>query len=174
MFFELFAAFFKIGLFSFGGGYAMLPLIQAEVVDCPSRVWLTLTEFTDIVAISQMTPGSISINCATYVGYVVSGNVLGSLLATIGVCLPSLIIMTLLSKFYLYFRKNKYFSAVVKAVEPAVIGLISAAAIALMNGDNFIDIHSLIIFVVVVLGALKELDPILLMIASAIYGIIIY
>ena len=91
---QLFITFFKIGLVGFGGGYAMLSMVQYEVVEVHG--WLTVGEFTDIVAISQMTPGPIIINCATYIGYTATGgSILGSLLATAAVCLPAIIIMTL-------------------------------------------------------------------------------
>ena len=91
---ELLYSFLKIGLFGFGGGYAMLSLIQSEIVD--KHGWITNAEFTDIVAISQMTPGPIAINSATYVGYTATGSVWGSVLATVGVCLPSMIIMMIM------------------------------------------------------------------------------
>ena len=102
----LFVIFFKIGLFSFGGGYAILPLIQKEVVE--SHKWISVTQFTDIVAVSQVTPGPIAINSSTYVGYLVTGNVVGATVATVGLILPSVIVMTLFSIFFLKFKDNKY------------------------------------------------------------------
>ena len=95
---QLFFTFFVIGLFTFGGGYAMLSLIQNEVV--VNHAWITAQEFTDMVAISQMTPGPIGINSATYVGYAVSGNIFGSLTATFAVCLPSFLIILTICKIY--------------------------------------------------------------------------
>ena len=108
---NLFWAYLKIGLFGFGGGYAMLSLIQHEAVEVvhygESQPWLTPTEFTDIVAISQMTPGPIGINSATYVGYVAAGNsIWGSIIATFAVCLPSFILVLLVSRFILKHKDN--------------------------------------------------------------------
>ncbi|MDR2293197.1 MAG: chromate transporter [Prevotellaceae bacterium] len=141
---QLFITFFKIGLFGFGGGYAMLSMIQYEVVE--AHQWVDIKEFTDIVAISQSTPGPIAINCATYIGYTATGgNILGSTVATFAVCLPSIIIMLIVCKFFLAFRKNKYFSAALKGMMPAAIGLVAAAALMLMNSHNFVDYKSVII-----------------------------
>ena len=99
LYLQLFWTFFKIGLFGFGGGYAMLSLIQGEVVT--AHGWLTSQQFTDIVAVSQMTPGPIGINSATYVGFTATGSVWGSVVATFAVCLPSFILMLTISKFFL-------------------------------------------------------------------------
>jgi len=143
----LFYTFFKIGLFGFGGGYAMLSIIQFEVVE--AHQWLTASEFTDIVAISQVTPGPIAINSATYIGYqVTGGTVLGSAIATIAVCLPSIIIMSLICRFFLLFKNNRYVIAALSGMKPAAIGLIAAAAIMLMNKQNFPDYTSILIFMV--------------------------
>jgi len=137
----LFIVFLKIGLFGFGGGYAMLSMIQYEVVEV--NKWLNVAEFTDIVALSQMTPGPISINCATYIGYTVTnGNVLGSVLATFAVCLPSVLIMIGICRFFFMFKNNKYVTAALLWMKPAAIGLIAAAALLLMNSHNFIDWRS--------------------------------
>ena len=145
--FTLFCTFFKIGLFGFGGGYAMLSIIQYEVVE--RHQWLNAGEFTDIVAISQVTPGPIAINSATYIGYqVTGGTLLGSAIATIAVCLPSIIIMTLICRFFLLFKNNRYVMAALSGMKPAAIGLIAAAAIILMNKQNFPDCTSIIIFIV--------------------------
>ena len=143
----LFYTFFKIGLFGFGGGYAMLSIIQYEVVE--AHQWLTAGEFTDIVAISQVTPGPIAINSATYIGYqVTGGTALGSAIATIAVCLPSIIIMALICRFFLLFKNNRYVMAALSGMKPAATGLIAAAAIILMNKQNFPDHTSIIIFIV--------------------------
>jgi chromate transporter len=143
---RLFYTFFKIGLFGFGGGYAMLSLIQYEVVE--ANQWLTAGEFTDIVAISQVTPGPIAINCATYIGYqATGGTILGSVFATLAVCLPSVIIMVLICRFFMYFSKNRYVIAALSGMKAAAIGLIAAAAILLMNKQNFPDYASVFIFI---------------------------
>lgn len=170
---ELFISFFKIGLFGFGGGYAMLPLIQHEVVAAP-HCWLSIADFIDIVAISQMTPGPIAINCATYVGYTVSSSTLGAMIATFAVCLPPFIIMLTISSFYLKFRENHYMEMIFAGLKPAIIGLIAAAALTLMNSHNFIDYKSGIIFAAVFIATIAKVDPIKLVLASGLAGMIIY
>ena len=135
---QLFVTFFVIGMFTFGGGYAMLSLIQGQVVT--SHEWIFQSTFTDIVAISQMTPGPIGINCATYVGYDVlmkaSGShllgILGSFTATLALVLPSFIIVLALVKFYMKFRSSHVFESVMSWLRPSVVGLIGAAAIIVM------------------------------------------
>ena len=144
---ELFYTFFKIGLFGFGGGYAMLSLIQYEVVE--AHQWLTTNEFMDILAISQVTPGPVAINSATYIGYIATGGtVLGSAVTTLAVCLPSIIIMTIVCRFFLLFKTNKYVQAALSGMMPTAFGLIAAAAIVLMDKQNFGDYGSIIIFIV--------------------------
>lgn len=105
LYWELFFTFFKIGLFGFGGGYAMLSMVQYEVVE--AHGWLTMGEFTDIVAISQMTPGPIIVNSATYIGYTATGgSIVGSLTATCAVCLPAILIMVLICRFFMMFKQS--------------------------------------------------------------------
>ena len=139
---ELFWIFFKIGAFTLGGGYAILPLIQDDVVDF--HKWLNIQQFTDIVAISQVTPGPISLNSATYVGYLVGNKagiwngILAGTIATIGLILPSVIVMTFFSKFYLKFQDNKYIDNAFAGLKIVVVGLILAAAILLIDKNNFI------------------------------------
>ena len=143
IFLELFYTFFKIGLFSFGGGYGMLSVIQGEVVT--RHAWLTAAEFTDIVAVSQMTPGPIGINSATYVGYTAvlnaTGNgglaVLGSLAASLAVMLPSIVLMLIVSRFFMKYSKHRNVEAVFRLLRPAVVGLIASAALLLMTEENF-------------------------------------
>ena len=166
---QLFITFFKIGLFGFGGGYAMLSLIQHEIVE--NHNWLTTSEFTDIVAISQMTPGPIGINAATFVGYTASGNVWGAAIATIALCLPSFILMLIICKLFSLFRANPYFDAAFKALRPIVVGLIASAALILITPDNFSDYKSVIIFAVAFFATWKlKLHPILTIIAAGVFG----
>ena len=175
----LFFVFFKIGMFSFGGGYAILPLIQADVVDL--HKWVNVQQFTDIVAISQVTPGPISLNTATYVGYLI-GNKVGfwdafimGTVATIGLILPSVIVMSFFSKFYLKFQDNKYMDNAFTGLKIVVVGLILAAAIMLIDKNNFIDWKSVVIFIISVILVLKwKVNPILLTVIAGIAGIIIY
>lgn len=169
----LFVVFFKIGLFSFGGGYAILPLIQKEVVVI--HKWITVSQFTDIVAVSQVTPGPIAINSSTYVGYLVTGNVIGATVATVGLIMPSVIIMTIFSIFFLKFQDNKYISNAFAGLRVVVVGLILSATLLLMDKDNFIDFKSIIIFGVTLLLFLKwKVNAIWLTVGAAIVGILIY
>ena len=143
---QLFLSFFKIGLFGFGGGLAILSLIQMEV---EQNGWMTQQEFVDIVAVSQVTPGPIGINCATYVGYTVGG-FWGSVLATFAIVLPSLIIMLSICKAYFWlnkrFKGNPYFEQTLRMLRFTVLWLIASAALLLMKPTTFIDSISWVIF----------------------------
>ncbi|MBR2493224.1 MAG: chromate transporter [Paludibacteraceae bacterium] len=171
-FLALFWSFLKIGIFGFGGGYAILALIENEVVDIHG--WMTTTEFTDIVAISQATPGPIVINCATYVGYTATDSIIGSAIATFAVCLPSLILASLAARFIYKFRDNKYVDAAFTGLRPAVVGLILAAGLTLINHDNFTDYISIIIFAIVAVCSYFKVNPIFLLMLSGIAGYFIY
>ena len=122
---ELFVTFFKIGLFTFGGGYAMLPLIQKEVL---AHDWMELEEVINFIAVSESTPGPFAINCATYVG-IETGGILGAVCATLGVVMPSFIVILCVARFYKKFKESKIVSSVMTGLRPAVIGLIGSAAI---------------------------------------------
>lgn len=170
---ELFITFFKIGLFSFGGGYAMLALIQDEVVN--KHNWITIGQFTDIIAISQVTPGPIAINTATYIGFQSSGSVLGSFVATFGVSLPSILITTLLYLFLSKFNNHPIIQNAFKGLRPIVVGLILSAALMLMNGENFIDYKSFIIFGIACgLCLMKNMNAIVLIVAAGAAGCLLY
>lgn len=149
---QLFLSFLKIGLFGFGGGLAIFSLIQHEI---EKYGWMTQEEFVDILAISQVTPGPIGINCATYVGYTTTGNVWGSLLATTAIVIPSLVIMLSICKVYFIistrFQHNIYFNRTMHMLRLSVLGMIGAAALLLMKpvgqpSVSFIDSSSWIIF----------------------------
>ena len=172
LYLQLFLTFFKIGVFGFGGGYAMISLIQAEVV--ANHGWISAAQFVDIIAISQVTPGPIAINSATYIGYTATGSVWGSALATLGVCTPSLIIMLIASHFYLRMKDNPYVSQVMRALRPVVIGLILAAALLLLTPDNFIDWKSYLIFGAVLVAAMRKVSPILLIVLAGVAGWLLY
>ena len=148
---QLFYTFFKIGLFGFGGGYAMLSMIQGEVVT--RYGWVSSQEFTDIVAISQMTPGPIGINAATYVGFTSTGSVVGSVIATFAVVLPSFILMLTISKFFLKYQKHPVVESIFSGLRPAVVGLLASAALVLMNVENFgsptTDTYSFVISIII-------------------------
>lgn len=144
---QLFLSFLKIGLFGFGGGLAISSLIQHEV---ESHGWMTQEQFVDILAISQVTPGPIGINCATYVGYTATGTIWGSILATIAIVLPSLVIMLGICRAYFYirshFQSNIYFTRSMRMLRFAVLGLIAAAVLSLITPVTFIDWSSWAIF----------------------------
>ncbi|MBQ4222610.1 MAG: chromate transporter [Prevotella sp.] len=143
IFISLFITFFEIGLFGFGGGYGMLSLIQNEVVH--NHHWMSTAEFTNIVAISQMTPGPIGINSATYCGFTAVKNagmgttlaVMGSATATLALVLPSFILMILIARLFLKYMKTPLVESIFSGLRPAVVGLLAAAALLLMNKENF-------------------------------------
>ena len=173
---QLFISYLKIGFFGFGGGYAMLSVIQNEIVE--KQGWLTTAQFADIVAISQMSPGPIAINSATYIGYTVGG-IWGSVVATFAVCLPALTVMLLLTKFFLKLKDNRYVSGVIAGMKPVVVGMIAAAALLLIFPKNsadrtFIDHWSWLLFGLTLYASHKKVNPILLIALSALAGIVIY
>jgi chromate transporter len=181
IFLQLFWVYIKIGLFNFGGGYAMLTLIQSETVD--KHGWISMQEFTDIVAVSQMTPGPVGINSATYVGYTAALNagyppgvaVLGSCLATVAVCLPSFILILLISYHFARFRKSRVAEAAFLGLRPAAVGLIAAAALLLMNRENFIDCQSFFIFASAFLLTWKlKVHPVLTVVLAGLAGLLLY
>lgn len=178
---HLFYTFFKIGLFGFGGGYAMLSMIQGEVVT--RYGWLTAQQFTDIVAISQMTPGPIGINTATYVGFTATGSVWGSVLATFAVVLPSFILMLTISRFFLKYQKHPVVEAVFSGLRPAVVGLLASAALVLMTEENFGSprtdwygfLVSCLIFAVVFVATRRyKVNPILMIVLCGVAGLLLY
>ena len=186
IFLELFLAYLKIGFFGFGGGYAMLSLIQNEIV--VQHSWLTQGEFADIIAVSQITPGPIAINSATYIGYTLGSQdgglwtgLLGAAIATFAVCLPALTLMLLITKFFLKLKNNPYVEGAMQAMRPVVIGMIASAALLLIfpHGSdpgerNFIDGWSWLLFGGVLAAAWKKVNPILLIVLAAAAGILIY
>lgn len=177
LYLQLFYTFFKIGLFGFGGGAAMLSLLQFELVE--SHEWISHTEFINMVAVSQVTPGPIGINCATYAGYLATGNVFGSALATFALVLPSFIIMMILYKMMSKFGNNPWIQSVMKVLRPTVVGLIAAAALLLINEESFgagyADWSAWLIFIAAfVITKWSKINPIITMVATAILGLIIY
>lgn len=168
---NLFISYFKIGMFSFGGGFAMLPLIEKEIIE--THQWLTTAEFIDLIAISEMTPGPIAINAATFIGYRVSG-IMGSIVATIAVSLPSFIVMSILMYFLSKYKDSPYISWALSGLKPIVVALIFSAGISVMKGA-FIDVYSYIIAgVLFYLITFKKFNPILGLILAGIVGAIVY
>ena len=129
IYWQLFWSFVQIGLFSFGGGYAAMPLIQGQVVT--QHGWLTMSEFTDLITISQMTPGPIAINSATFVGIKIAG-IMGAIVATIGCILPSCIIVMVIARLYLKYRKMALLQGVLNALRPAVVAMIASAGVSVV------------------------------------------
>ena len=176
---QLFGTFSKIGAFTFGGGYAMIPLIQREVTE--RRRWLEDRDILDIVAIAESTPGPIAINTATFVGYQVCGT-LGAFCATLGVVLPSFLIILLVARFYAAFRSSAIVSGAMGGLRPAVIGMIGAAVVSvgqtvfLPEGLAAVTAYplvcSLTIFVLMAVLTYKKLHPSVIILLSALLGIV--
>lgn len=180
---ELFWSFFQIGLFSIGGGYAAMPLIQHQVVDL--HPWLTMTQFGDIMTIAEMTPGPIAINSATFVGTQVAG-IFGAIVATVGCVLPSCVIVLTLAYVYYRFRSLKTVQGVLSGLRPAVIAMIASAAVSLLimsfygertlpadlSGINYI---SVVIFLAGFFVLRKwKVNPICVMMGAGAAGILLY
>ena len=181
IFWELFSTFFVIGMFTIGGGYAMLSLIQNEVVTVHG--WISDGTFTDIVAISQMPPGPIGINSATYIGFEVLANtgapqfvcVLGSFTATFAVVLPSFIIVLGLCKVYEKWKNHYMFQGIMSGLKPATLGLIGTAALGLATPENFIDWKSFVICIAAFIALyFKKIGPFGIIGLGALVGLIIY
>lgn len=192
---KLMWVFFKIGICSFGGGYVMIPLIQKEIV---TNNWLPVKEFADIVAISQMTPGPLAVNAATYVGTKVAGT-WGSVFATIGVSLPSFILIILIAKFFIHFSENNIVQAVLKGIRPVTIGMMGAAVIFFAEMSIFttelpfekfasigtlgisgifkgvgLNFGSLAIFAIIIFATKKfKVHPIFSVVLSAVLGVLL-
>ena len=189
IFLHLFLTFFKIGLFGFGGGYGMLSLIQHETVE--RWQWLSSSEFTDIVAISQMTPGPIGINSATYCGYTACINagysvpmaVLGSATSTLALVLPSLILMVMISKMFMRYMHTRAVTSVFQGLRPAVVGLLASASLLLMTRENFSSptedvwqfVVSCFLFVATFVGTkVMKINPIRMILYSAVAGLLLF
>lgn len=168
---SLFLAFFKIGLFSFGGGYAMLPFMQEQTIDVHG--WLTTSEFLDILGVAQITPGPISINTATFVGYDIAG-VLGALTATFAVVLPSFIIVLTISFFFQKFQHSKIIQDVFQGLRPIVLGLVASAAVSI-GKDVFVDYKAVVISIIIfILITFKKMNTITLIILAGVMGVLFY
>ncbi|MDO5589600.1 MAG: chromate transporter [Lachnospiraceae bacterium] len=177
---QLFLGFLQVGLFSFGGGYAALPLIQAQVID--AHGWLSMKEFTDLITLSQMTPGPIAINAATFVGIKVAG-LPGAFSATLGNILPSCIIVTLIAKLYIKYQKMDMLQGVLKSLRPAVVALIASAGIVILKstfwkaGITFaisgMNVWLIFIFIIgLTLLLWKKLNPIVVMVFAGLLNVV--
>lgn len=187
LYLTLFYTFFMIGLFGFGGGYGMLSLIQQQVV--VNHHWMTSAEFTNIVAISQMTPGPIGINSATYSGYTALYNatgsstlgILGSVTATFALVLPTFILMVVISKMFMKYMNTSHVQSVFIGLRPAVVGLLASATIMLMNRENFSTYEdkwtffiSCFLFIATFIGTkVMKINPIRMIIYAAFAGLVL-
>lgn len=165
----VFWSFFKIGLFTFGGGYAMISVISAELVE--RRKWITQEDMTDMLIISEMTPGAIAVNSATFVGYRVAG-VLGGILGTLGVVLPSLIIITVLSFFVHYLEEVAWLAAAFKGIQAVVVVLIVNAMVKFFKQLDKNWQSYLIAAAALIVTLLTDFNVIFLILAGGIYGIV--
>ena len=176
---KLFLTFFKIGAFTFGGGYAMFPLIQEEVL---KNAWLTEEMLIDFVAVSESTPGPFAVNISTYIGSELGG-LLGSICATLGVVLPSFIIILIVAKFFMKFKESKVIKGIMSGLKPCVIGLIGSAIISMAltvfipNGFNNIVLNSelvisIMIFLLSFILVQKKSHPILVICIAALIGVV--
>ena len=173
---QLFLSFLQIGAFSFGGGYAAMPLIQNQVVQL--HPWLSQSEFTDLITISQMTPGPIAVNSATFVGIRIAG-IPGALVATLGCILPSCLIVTLIASFYLKYRNLSVFQSVLATLRPAVVAMIAAAGVSILTtafwgsktAITLRSTHWSLVFIFIISAVLLQkykINPILVMILAGI------
>lgn len=189
IFLQLFLVFSKIGIVGFGGGYAMLSLIQDDVVN--KHGWLSSAEFTDIVAVSQMTPGPLGINMATYVGYTSVINagystglaMLGSLLATLSILWLPFILMIVVSRFLLKHKESPIIKSIFAGLRPTIVGLVAAAALVLMNAENFGAprtallqfVVSLILFALAFISVYRfKVSPLKILALAGIFGMVFY
>lgn len=166
--FSIFAVFFFIGVYNFGGGYAMVPLIISLVVE--KYGWITLEEFINFLTISQVTPGPIAINLATFIGYTVGNGVIGAITTTIAVILPSFIIISLIVIFMKKFKNNVYVDKFFIGIRPVVLGLIATSALSVID-RSFFSIYGITVFsLVFYLTTYKNLHPIIAIFATGLIG----
>ncbi len=178
IFLTLFLTFFKIGLFTFGGGYAMLPLIQEEVI---AHEWMSMEQLVNFVAVSESTPGPFAINIATYVG-TETGGLLGAFCATLGVVMPSFTVILIVAQFYEKFKESKTVKRCMYGLKAAVIGLIASAAVSMGKTvfipEGFGNIElvplaiSAVIFLAMTVLAFKKTHPIIIVLISAVAGLL--
>ena len=177
---EAFGIFFKIGAFTIGGGYAMVPLIENEIVT--KRKWIAQEDFIDLLAISQSAPGILAVNISIFIGYKLRG-IRGSIITALGTILPSFIIILAIALFFHSFKDNPIVERIFKGIRPAVVGLLASAALVLMTAENFGSptedtysfVISIIIFLIAFIGTRKyKANPILMIIACGIAGLLLY
>jgi len=168
---EIFLAFFKIGSFTFGGGYAMMPLIEKEVVN--NKNWVKEEEIIDVFAVSQSLPGAIAINSSTFIGYKIAGKK-GATVATLGVILPSLMIITIIAAFFTKFQHNQYVRAAFAGIRPTIVGLILLAAIKIGKNSIKDKLGIVVALLSAILVTFTDIQAIYIIIGGAVIGLIIY
>lgn len=168
----MFTIFFRIGLFTFGGGYAMIPIIKETVIE--TYKWLSPQEFIDIIAIAEMTPGIIAVNMATFLGTKVSGSPIGGVIATLGVVLPSSIIVYTISRYFSKFKNNVYVEKILKFIGIGVPGIIATAAYSLFKGAIIDWVSMILLIISIYLSLKKQMNPIIIIILAGVVGAIIY
>ncbi|MBU5483661.1 chromate transporter [Clostridium sp. MSJ-11] len=168
---SMFWSFFKIGAFTFGGGYAMIPLIQAEVVD--NKKWIEKDDFLDILVIAQSFPGALAVNASIFIGYRIGG-VVGAIMALLGTVLPSFTIIYFIAAFFMQFRNNYYVDLVFKGISAAVPMLVLIAVVSLSNSINRNYMNFIIVIVTVIAIAILNIHPVLVIVISGIYGYLYY
>ncbi|MEG1483115.1 chromate transporter [Clostridium sp.] len=166
---EMFIAFFKIGAFTFGGGYAMIPLIEEEVVK--NKKWMSQEEFMDILVVSQSLPGALAINCSLFLGYKIGGFI-GAIIALLAVILPSFLIIIVIASFFMQFRNNYYVNAAFKGITAAVPMLVLIGAVSLSKGLEKNNRTILTIVISLIALVIFDIHPVLVIIMSAIYGVL--
>lgn len=166
---EMFWCFFKIGAFTLGGGYAMIPLIEKEVVE--NKKWLNKEEFMDIMVVSQSFPGALAVNCATFLGYKIGG-LIGAIVALLSVILPSFTIILVIAAYFMQFRSNSYVNAIFLGITAIIPLLVLSGAISLSKGVERNKRNIIIGFIALILLLVFDINPSLLIVLGAIYGII--
>lgn len=164
---KMFIAFFKIGAFTFGGGYAMIPIIEEEVVN--KQKWVSKEEFMDMLVVAQSFPGAMSINCSIFIGYKIAG-VLGGVIALLGVALPSFLIILIVATFFMKFRENYYVNLVFKGISAAVPVLVLTGVISLAKGIDKNIRNGITIVLALIALVIFKINPIIVIIVAAIYG----
>ncbi len=173
---ELLIAFFQIGLFSFGGGYAAIALIQEQIVEI--HHWLSMSEFMDLITISQMTPGPIAINGATFVGTKIAG-ITGSIVATLGCILPSSIIVGIIAYFYMKYHDLKIVKRILHSIRPAIVAMILASGISILLSaiypDSNFNLYLCLIFIItLIIQKYSKLGPIAIMLLAGILNLVLH
>ncbi|MGL4772839.1 MAG: chromate transporter [Clostridium sp.] len=164
---KMFLSFFKIGAFTFGGGYAMIPLIEEEVVN--NNKWITKEEFMDILVVSQSLPGALAVNCSTLIGYRLGG-IAGGVIGLLGVVLPSFLIILVVVSFFVNIRNNYYVDKMFKGINAGVPILILAGVLSISKGVEKNKRNAIIFLVALVLLSVFDINPVIVIVGAAVYG----